>query len=57
MYKVTISTLFIDGVKHKRGDIVDVPNPEVYGTRLEPHVVVEVEEKPKRKRKVKTDES
>ena len=44
---VTISTLFIDGVKHKRGDIVDVENPNIFSTRVAPYV-----EPPKAKKSV-----
>lgn len=37
MYKVTISTLFIDGKKHVRGDMVDITEEQAvpHGTNLE----------------------
>lgn len=49
-YKVTISTLFVDGVKYTRGDIIETDFD--YGTCVEPYVE---EEKPKRKRKAKSE--
>jgi len=48
-YKVVISALFIDGVKYRRGDIIELSNPELYGVNIEP--VVEPEAKPKRRKK------
>ena len=48
-YKVVVSAMFIAGQKYRRGDIVDIANPELHGTRLEP--VVEAPEKPKATRK------
>ena len=37
MYKVTISTLFIDGKNHVRGDMVDITEEQAvpHGTNLE----------------------
>jgi hypothetical protein len=37
MYKVTISTLFINGKKHVRGDMVDITEEQAvpHGTNLE----------------------
>jgi len=55
MYKVTISTLFIDGKKHVRGDMVDITEEQAvpHGTNLELVVV-----KPKRAtRKKKAEDS
>lgn len=46
-YKVVISALFIDGVKYRRGDIIELSNPELYGVNIEPVV----EAKPKRRKK------
>jgi hypothetical protein len=51
-YVVTVSALFIGGVKYRRGDIVELVNGEIYGTNLDPVFVPEVvEEKPKPARK------
>jgi len=53
MYKVTIGTLFIGGVKYSRGDVVKLTEEQArpYGVKLEPVP------KPKRTRKKKvTDE-
>ena len=38
MYKVTISTLFIDGKKHVRGDMVDLSAEQAaaFGNNVEP---------------------
>ena len=60
-YKVVISTLFVNGVKYRRGDIVDIDNGEAFGTNVEPVSKPEsepelVEVKPKRRR-VKKSES
>ena len=55
MYKVTISTLFIDGKKHVRGDMVDITKEQAvpHGTNLELVAV-----KPKRAtRKKKAEDS
>lgn len=49
-YKVTISTLFVDGVKYTRGDIVETDSD--YGTCVEPYIE---EAKPKRKRRTKSE--
>jgi len=50
-YKVVVSAMFIAGQKYRRGDIVDIANPELHGTRLEPVVEAPVVEKPKATRK------
>jgi hypothetical protein len=53
-YKIVIGALWIDGKKHKRGDIVDVENAAQYGVKLEAYI------EPKRRRrrkKVVADES
>jgi len=50
-YKVVISALFIDGVKYRRGDIIELSNPELYGVNIEPVVEPVVEAKPKRRKK------
>jgi hypothetical protein len=54
-FKVVISSLFVDGKKKNRGDIVDLTQVEAakYGVNLEPHTEPKVEpvEKPKVVRK------
>lgn len=55
-YKVTVSTLFVDGVKYKRGDIVETD--QELGTRAELCVETDIQPdieapKPKRKRRTK----
>ena len=53
MYKVTISTLFIDGKKHVRGDMVDL-TPEqaaAYSNNLEQCEAPKPKAKPKAKAK------
>lgn len=52
-YKVTISSLFINGVKYRRGDIVDLESGDVYGVNLELVPDEPVIEKPKRRTRVK----
>jgi hypothetical protein len=52
-YKVVVGTLFIAGQKYKRGDVVDLADASLYGTRLEPMPEAPVVEKPKRKTKAK----
>ena len=56
-YKVVIGTLFVDGVKYRRGDIIETDQD--LGTRVEPvveaSVVEEVKPKPKRKRRTKAE--
>jgi hypothetical protein len=44
-FKVVISSLFVDGKKKTRGDIVDLTQAEAakYGVNLEPHVEPKVE--------------
>ena len=56
MYKVTISTLFIDGKKHVRGDMVDLtPEQAVpHGTNLE--FVADKPKRAPRKKKVEASE-
>ena len=53
-YVVTVTALFHEGRKYKRGDILDT---EVnYGTRVEPYTEPVVEPvKPKRKRRTKAE--
>ena len=48
--KVVVGTVFIAGQKYNRGDIVEVAQPELHGTRLEP---VPDLEKPARKPRAK----
>ena len=50
MYQVVIGTLFINGKKHTRGDIVSMSDAdaEKYGTRLS-KFTPEVKEAPKRR--------
>ena len=45
--KVTVSNIFIDGKKYRRGEIVDVDDINIHGAKLEPYI-----EPPKPKRKV-----
>jgi len=54
-YKVVISTLFVDGVKYRRGDVIETDKD--LGTRAEPVIDAPVvaEVKPKRKRKAKAE--
>ncbi len=52
-YKVTISSLFVNGVKYRRGDIIDLENGDVYGVNLELVPDVPVIEKPKKRVRVK----
>lgn len=47
--KVTISSLFIAGQKYRRGDIVEIADPELFGGQVE--ALPEVAEKPKATRK------
>jgi hypothetical protein len=56
MYKVTISTLFINGKKHVRGDMVDLtPEQAVpHGTNLE--FVAAKPKRAPRKKKVEASE-
>lgn len=51
-YKVVVGTLWVDGVKCKRGDIIETD--EDFGTNVEPYVEVEAP-KPKRKRRTKAE--
>jgi hypothetical protein len=54
MYKVTIGTLFIDGVKYSRGDVVKLTEEQAvpYGVNLE----LAPQPKPKRTRKKKVSD-
>lgn len=53
-YKVVVGTLFVDGKKHMRGDIIDTDQD--FGTRVEPYIeFVPADEKPKRKRRTKAE--
>jgi signal peptidase I len=52
-YKVVVGTLFVDGIKYRRGDIIETDQD--FGTRVEPYVEPKVEEKPKRKRRTKAE--
>lgn len=55
-YTVVISTLWVDGVKHKRGDIIETDQD--FGTNVEPYVEPDIEpdtDKPKRKRRTKAE--
>lgn len=49
-YVVTVSALFIGGVKYRRGDLVELANGEMYGTNVD-LVHEPVVEKPKATRK------
>lgn len=48
---VTSTTVRIAGLKYRRGDIVEVDNPDNFGTRLMVMPEPKVEEKPKATRK------
>ena len=48
---VTSTTVRIAGAKYRRGDIVEVANPDEFGTRLMAMPELEVAEKPKATRK------
>lgn len=50
-YIVTVTSLFIAGVKYRRGDIVELANGDMYGTNLDVYVEPKVEEKPRRTRR------
>jgi len=52
-HKVVVGTLFINGVKYRRGDIIETD--EDFGTRVEPYNEVIKEEKPKRRRRTKAE--
>lgn len=53
-YVVTVGTLFVDGTKYRRGDIIETDMD--YGTRVEPYIEFVPEDiKPKRKRKTKAE--
>lgn len=59
-YKVVISSLFIDGVKYRRGDVVELDSNDSYGVKLSPVFEPEpekelVEVKPKRRRVKKSE--
>lgn len=54
-YKVVITNLLVDGVRYRRGDIIDPTNPDIYGNQIEPCAEPEVGEKPKRKRRTKAE--
>ena len=54
-YKVVITNLLVDGVRHRRGDIINPINPDIYGNQIEPCAEPEVDEKPKRKRRTKAE--
>lgn len=51
MHKVTISTLFIDGKKHVRGDMVDLSAEQAatFGNSVEPCEAPKPKAKPKAK--------
>lgn len=34
-YIITASAVFVDGKKHRRGEIVEIANPEAHGTNIE----------------------
>ena len=55
-YKVVMTTLFIDGKKYRRGDVVELSDREAIaqGTRVEP--VMEPAKKRGRPKKVEADE-
>lgn len=55
-FKVTNTTLFIHGVKYRRGDIVELDSAEKFGTKLEPYCEP-VKEAPKRTRRKKVEAS
>jgi hypothetical protein len=51
-YKVVISALFVDGVKYRRGDIIELSNPDAYGVNIEPHIELPKPVKKTRRKKV-----
>ena len=50
-YVVTVTSLFIGGVKYRRGDMVELANGEQFGTNLDVYVEPKVAEKPRRTRR------
>ena len=54
-YKVVVTNYFVNGVKYRRGDIVDINESDKvsHGTKLER--LQEPAEKPKRKRRTKAE--
>jgi hypothetical protein len=60
-FKVTYSSLFVHGVKYRRGDIVELDSAEKFGTKLEPYhepkVAEPVKAAPKRTRRKKVEVS
>lgn len=52
-FKVVVGTLFVDGIKYGRGDIVETDQD--LGTRVEPFIEPDVDAKPKRKRRTKAE--
>lgn len=50
-YIVTVSALFIGGIKYRRGDIVELADAKQYGTNVDLYVEQKVEEKPRRTRR------
>lgn len=52
-YIVTVTALFIGGVKYRRGDIVELADGSRYGTNVDLYIEPEkkVEEKPRRTRR------
>lgn len=50
-YIVTVTALFIAGVKYRRGDIVELADGSRYGTNVDLYVEPKVEEKPRRTRR------
>jgi hypothetical protein len=57
-FKVVISSLFVDGKKKTRGDIVDLTQVEAakYGVNLEHHVEPKVVRKPRIKKVAKSED-
>lgn len=50
-YIVTVTALFIAGVKYRRGDIVELADGSKYGTNVDLYIEPKVEEKPRRTRR------
>lgn len=50
-YIITASVVFVDGKKHRRGEIVEIAHPENHGTNIELVKEAPKKEKPKAPRK------
>ena len=48
-YKVVVGTLWVDGKKHKRGDVIDLADAGQYGVNVEPYHAPKPKPAPKRR--------